>query len=482
MYFCINFAINTKYLYMNRNITRKNCRRHLVRKFLTLFFLLFTISAFAAEDQDRFVVIIDAGHGGRDSGSINGPDNAYEKEITLSIAKKLGEQLKKKINNCEVRYTREKDKMMGLKERADYANKMKGNLFISLHLNSGKNPDEAGFKAYILDKTGDANGLQQAQKENSAMLNESNYKSIYGDFNPQKEDFSKFDMPELLNYHLSKKFAENSKQKMAAMGRPSLGVSRGPFWLLSAVNMPGAVLELGFVSNPEERKFLMSKKGQDKMALALSNAIVDYVSYFRNTDFSKVELEQPKPAVDNSALNFDSSDNTDVRSHNPESFSRKNPSARRKRRTKVVAEDGLENLSNAGFESETVSDDGVSGNSDTPLVVIGDDDSGIEVAGSGGENAVKVQQPARKERTSSNRNHSKKQTVTKVYTILLYTSKDRLEVNNIAFKGIKPDSFIHENNVYKYTYGESEDKKQMEALLNEVRKSLPEAKIIQIRK
>ena len=458
---------------MSGKVNGRQWLRRLAMLLVPLSFLFFSLPVIAATNKDKFVVVIDAGHGGRDSGNLDSRENVYERDITLAIAKDLGKQIKKKVSNCEVRFTHEKDVATGLKARSDYANRVKGNLFISLHVNTSSNPNETGFKAYVLDREGDANGRTQAIRENSAIIGENNYKQIYGDFNPLKEDFKDFNMPDALTMHFSNKFAEFSKKTMAAMGRSSLGVSKGPFWILSSVNMPGAVLELGFVSNPEERKFLASKKGQEKLALALCNAVVEYVTYYRTVDRSKLKLDDSVADSDDNfnGVVLETAQDSEVKVHNPNTNNNhRTTTAKRKRRSKIVYEEGAENFAN----SNTNYDNEDSTETDTANA------SSVNGTGSSADNVINLQKPARKERNKKDR--TKKQKVKKYYTILLYSSKDRLDANNIAFKGYKPDSFIHENNLYNYTYGESENKKEMETLLVDVRKRIPDAKIIQIRK
>ena len=442
--------------------------------FILLLTCLIAVPAFAKKPE-KFVVIIDAGHGGSDSGNFDNPNQAYERDITLAIAKKLGEQIKKKIKNCEVKYTREKDVSVPLKSRADYARKMKGNLFISLHINSSKNPDDVGFMAYILDNNGDEEGKAQAIRENSVITREKDSKKNYGEFNPLREDFTSF-TPDALNSHYSETFAEKTKQKMAAVGRPSLGVAKGGFWLLSAAGMPGAVLELGFISNAEERKFLMSKEGQEKIALGLCNAVVDYVNYYRTTDVSKINTapkEEPSLFDSSNGAVLAVAEDYEEKEHNPNTRKRRGQSGKRKRRTKVVCENRSRPTSEdydwAGGQEEPEEEEMALPVAST--VLNNQDSAGTSEA----ENSAK-----KKDREE--RGRVKKQSSKKLYTIQLYTSKELLEENNIAFKGLKPVMMIHENNVYKYTYGESESKQEMEKMLAEVKKRIPDAKIIQIRK
>ena len=426
-----------------------------------------------AKKESKFVVVIDAGHGGFDKGAADPADSkAFENEIVLAIAKDLAKQIKDRVKNCDVKLTRTNDQNMTLKERVEIAKKMKGNLFISLHVNKSSSSDDVGFKAFVLDKESDEAGRIQAIRENMVISYQKDYQKDYGKFDPRKDDFTAYEMPAPLTSHYSEKFAELAGNKIAGTGRPVLPTSRGSFWTLSQVGMPGAVLELGFISNAEDRKFLKSKEGQKAIANSLCNAVVDYVYYYRTTDPSKINLTKEDPEDFDSANNVKIADAGEVQefAHNPNTRTgRQSTSMRRKRRAKRVnaeEENSINTVQTATEEPEEI---------ELPSVE-------QPVAEQPVKQEAKSTENRKQKKNDEDKGHkAKKQTVKEVYVILLYTSKELLDENNIAFKGYKPTS-IHENNMYKYIYGEGKDKKELEPLLKEVKKRLPDAKIIKIRK
>ena len=451
-------------------------------KVLTLLLIAFGLSTpLIAKKQDKFVIIIDAGHGGRSVGSVSAQTKAFEKQITLEIAKELEKQLKGRINNSDVKLTRKNDEMVTLKQRVDMAKKMKGNLFISLHTNFSANPEDEGFKAYVLAKEGDDDGMAQAIRENSAIGNEPD-KKPYGDFNPSRDNFTGFEMPDQLTDHYSNKFAEITKQKMAANGFKSLGVSSGPFWTLSQVGMPGAVLELGFISNAADSKYLMSKEGQKKIAQSLANAIVEYVGYYRNTDPKKISFEEA-PVItgdfdEASSVKLSAVQDTEELQHDPNTRNDKKLTHRRRRRAKVINRN-----ENRNVDVETVIDDNSDYEDDETFPTIGESTTGesATVKEEPKKPAGKVQESPRQSRSENTGHRAKKQKVSKEYAVLIYTSKKLLDSDDVAFKGLTPD-YIHENNEYKYICGKSENRKDVEALLSEIKKRIPGAKIIEIKK
>lgn len=233
------------------------------------------------QDKHEFTVVIDAGHGGHDVGATD--NGIREKDVNLGVAKKLAEMLGKKRKDVKVVMTRDKDEFISLQERADIANRNRGDLFISIHTNSvdKKNSNRKkveGSSVYALGLHKDANNLKVAQRENSVIELESNYEQKYSGFDPKKdESYIIFEMAQKRNLGHSLKFAgEAQKQLVNVAERADRGVKQAGFWVLWATSMPSVLVELDFICNPKSAKFIGSADGQQKMAQALFNAIENY--------------------------------------------------------------------------------------------------------------------------------------------------------------------------------------------------------------
>ena len=233
------------------------------------------------QDKHEFTVVIDAGHGGHDVGATD--NGIREKDVNLGVAKKLAEMLSKKRKDVKVVMTRDKDEFISLQERADIANRNRGDLFISIHTNSvdKKNSNRKkveGSSVYALGLHKDANNLKVAQRENSVIELESNYEQKYSGFDPKKdESYIIFEMAQKRNLGHSLKFAgEAQKQLVKVAERVDRGVKQAGFWVLWATSMPSVLVELDFICNPKSAKFIGSVDGQQKMAQALFNAIENY--------------------------------------------------------------------------------------------------------------------------------------------------------------------------------------------------------------
>ena len=228
-----------------------------------------------------YTVVIDAGHGGKDVGALG--KTVREKDVNLSVALKLGELIKEYFEDVKVVYTRDEDKYLTLQERTQIANKAKGNLFISIHCNSidkrNKNRKTIkGASTYVLGLHKSDDNLEVAMRENSVIALEDDYKVTYQGFDPNSsESYIIFEISQSAHLDQSVDFAsyvQNELHKTA--DRVDRGVRQAGFLVLARTSMPAALVELDFICNPVEEGFLGSKKGQNKMALAIFNAFKKY--------------------------------------------------------------------------------------------------------------------------------------------------------------------------------------------------------------
>ena len=275
-----------------------------------LFISPFCTTSIEAKD---FVVVIDAGHGGHDPGALG--RISKEKTINLNVALKLGKQIKRNCPDVKVVYTRERDVFIPLDRRAEIANNAKADLFISIHTNSvagGKTVKGASTWTLGLAKS-DAN-LEVAKRENSVILYESDYKTRYAGFNPNSaESYIIFEFMQdkymSQSVHLAslvqKEFRHTCK-------RADRGVHQAGFLVLKASAMPSILVELGFISNPEEERYLNSEAGTTTLANGIFRAFLSYKREHEirmtgssrtllpeDTDAGRVEEEIPASPVSN---------------------------------------------------------------------------------------------------------------------------------------------------------------------------------------
>jgi len=222
-------------------------------------------------------IVIDAGHGGKDPGAVG--KKCYEKDIVLSIALKTGNYIKEKFPHVKVIYTRDTDVFIPLKERPEIANKCKADLFISIHANSLENNNRtSGTETFILGLHKTKDNLAVAMKENSVMLYEEDYSNNYEGFDPKDPaSYIIFNLMQGLHIENSTSLAQHTEHQFKKrVGRHSRGVKAAELWVLRKASMPSVLIEVGFISNPNEERFLMSKKGQDYMASAIFRAFRSY--------------------------------------------------------------------------------------------------------------------------------------------------------------------------------------------------------------
>jgi N-acetylmuramoyl-L-alanine amidase len=236
--------------------------------------------------RDRWkldVIVIDAGHGGRDPGCI-GVVGTREKNITLGVALKLGHLLEKNLKNVKVVYTRSTDKFVELYKRTQIANEAGGKLFISIHCNSlpHKPSRTNGFEIYLLRPGRTEEAIAIASRENSVIQLEEGYKERYQKLT--EEEFIIVTMAQSAYMKQSEQFAEGTANVMAKrLSLKNSGVKQAGFFVLVGASMPNVLVELGYLSNRNEEQFLRSENGQEKIADALLRGIKEYKSKYEKS-------------------------------------------------------------------------------------------------------------------------------------------------------------------------------------------------------
>ena len=247
-----------------------------IRQLLCLFLLLGLPMYTLAEERD-YIVVIDAGHGGKDPGAVG--KKAKEKNINLNVALALGQLIEKNMKDTKVMYTRKTDVFVSLDRRARIANEAKADLFISIHTNAlPKGRIARGTETYTLGMARADENLEVAKRENSVILVEDDYKERYAGFNPKSsESYIMFEFMQDKYMEQSVSLAKGIQGQFKSYARRvDKGVHQAGFLVLRATSMPSVLVELGYISTPDEETYLSSKKGVDALSQSIYNAFAEY--------------------------------------------------------------------------------------------------------------------------------------------------------------------------------------------------------------
>lgn len=404
-------------------------------RYILLFVVSVLLFPFAGTMQaaDKFVLVIDAGHGGKDPGAKGKIIN--EKEINLNVALKFGKLVQANHPDVRVIYTRSTDKFIELDERAAIANRNKADLFISIHTNSvAKGNSAHGTETYTLGLARTEENLAVAMRENSAILLEDDYQQRYEGFDPNSsESYIIFEFIQNKHVEQSIGLASEIQKSFTTLGREDRGVRQAGFLVLRKTSMPSVLIEVGFISNSSEERFLASADGQTQLARSISNAFDAY-----------------KKSIDNrqGALPV-----------------KKNASAQRQTTNTAVATKAV--------AAETVE----AAANDTA------NDGTLPPAGSEADILRRKQQSTKSSRStvSANQSTDNKSVTTKagqlVYRIRILSSDKKLDENSKLLKGYKDVTCVKGSRFYKYYYGESTDFNEIKKLRRQVVKDFKDAYI-----
>ena len=245
-----------------------------MRKYLFIAFFSFFVLPLAAEKQ--YTVVLDAGHGGKDPGAVG--KFSQEKDLNLKLVLEIGKKLNEQYPDVNVVYTRSTDVFIPLQTRADIANKNNADLFISIHTNSSENKAPRGVETFILGTEKMEKNLDVAMRENAVMKLEADYKTTYQGFDPNSIDsYIMFELMQNSYMDQSLRFAEQVQKRFVGhLNREDRGVRQAAFWVLLKTACPSILFEMGFISNPEEERFLNQPTSIAQMASAIVNAFGAY--------------------------------------------------------------------------------------------------------------------------------------------------------------------------------------------------------------
>jgi N-acetylmuramoyl-L-alanine amidase len=258
----------------------KNLKFPLVSLFSCSIVVL-SIFAFTVPAKNRIeVLVLDAGHGGKDPGTGGGKEKKYALDITL----KLGERIKSEFPNVKLIYTRDSDVFVPLHKRADIANKSKADLFISVHCNALPTSNATrGTETYVMGLHKTQENLDLAKSENSAILFEDDYSKSYKGYNP-KSPVSHIMMANYQNAYMnqSMEFASKIEKNMLKVGQKSRGVKQAGFIVIWETTMPSVLIETGYLTNAQDAAILGSEEGREKISKAIFKAFAEYKGNFEN--------------------------------------------------------------------------------------------------------------------------------------------------------------------------------------------------------
>lgn len=474
-------------------------------------------------EKKAFTLVVDPGHGGKDIGATD--NNAREKDINLGVALQLESLIKKKLKDAHIVMTRNNDTYLTLQERADVANKAKGDLFISIHTNSVDKSNKnrktvAGSSVYALGLHKDDNNMAVARRENSVIELEKNYEQKYSGFDPSKdESYIIFEMAQKKNLTKSIKFAEMTQKQLARAGRVNRGVHQAGFWVLWATSMPSVLIELDFICNPTSAKYLTSEKGQKELAEAIFKAVEAYYEDWKHmqgnaamTKSMAVVAEEASAARDKeesvkestssgSKVKASSRSNVKKGDRAPASSAPAAKQGKRRRRSDSAK------LASASRNVETKAIP-LHSSAERSGKKVEEVETFVEVASveetqveSGKGKKKKNKEKKNKKDKNKDKNKDKKEKgdnkkkdrpanshnakvekFVTVYKIQILASADLLKQNNPRFRGLSPITTYKENNLYKYYFGETSSQEEINKMLKEVKKKIPDAFIVTSKK
>ena len=385
-----------------------------------------------------FTVVLDAGHGGNDAGAVGA--FSKEKNINLKYTLELGDLIKKNHPDVKVIYTRNKDVFVNLNERARIANRAKADLFISIHTNASKNKSANGMETFTLGVSRSKENMEVAMLENSVILLEDDYEKKYEGFDPNSTDsYIMFEFMKDQYMDRSISCADLIQQNMInASKRNNRGVRQAGFLVLRATTMPSILIELGFISNKEEEKFLNNSDNQTKICKAIYQAFTDY----------KHDIDKRNGKAEDDA--------NIVEGQKSKVESQSKPSAENKTVPELV---------------DVLLTDREKGPS------FGDAETNkIESQKSKVESQKSEVDESTKQLNDSTTQQPNDSTIEYYWQILV--SKNNYNLTNKVFHGLTIGNVKHENNVYKYLVGPASSKEEIEKQRNNIKQYFPDAFIV----
>ena len=270
--------------------------RYSLRLFITLLLVTLALPMGLSAQQKAYTVVIDAGHGGHDAGAC--AFGRKEKDINLAVALLTRKYIEQAHPEIKVYMTRSTDVFVGLQQRANFANRKKADLFISIHTNSASSAKASGTETYVLGLRRANDNLEVSKRENQVILLEKDYKETYEGFDPNStESYIIFEFMQNVHLATSIDVASEVQKSFVKLGRGNRSVRQGPFLVIRETAMPSILIELGFITNKAESDYLASDSGRKELAQGIADGFSRYYEkYVRAT--SSQQRKQQKTTSD----------------------------------------------------------------------------------------------------------------------------------------------------------------------------------------
>lgn len=472
-------------------------------KRFTILLILSLVASIASVTAKDFVLVIDAGHGGKDAGAVG----AYskEKDINLKVALAFGRYVEKNCPDVKVIYTRKTDVFLELFQRADIANKNHADVFVSIHTNAIANNHSArGVETYSMTLRRSEEKLTAAQLENSVVTYEDNYEEKYSGYdNASEETIIMYEVMHEINMKMSVDLAKAIQGKIcSSANRPNKGVKQDNFHVLRRTSMPACLVEVGFISTPDEEAYLNNASNIDKTAYGIYLGFVEYKNhnYAQSQAFTPA-AGQKQAAESTTAKTSDRpaaktvekvtekpSERTtakaeDIAAAEPMASAPaqqdEEPKAARRRRETSEARTLQEPKSNVSVEAPQ---------QQTKKETVQQQPAKTEVAQQQPtKKEVSQQQPTKKETPLSEKKEETKSAAKApepapaegpVYKVQFLTGIKALKDGAREFKGLTGVSYYKEGNVYKFTVGEAATLNEASNLKKKIADIFPDAFIV----
>lgn len=265
--------------------------KSLVKVFLTILLVTIACPLDMLAQQKAYTIVIDAGHGGHDAGAC--AFGRKEKDINLAVALLTRKYIEQAYPEIKVYMTRSTDVFVGLRQRANFANKKKADLFISIHTNSAPSPSASGTETYVLGLRRANDNLVVSKRENQVILLEKDYKETYEGFDPNStESYIIFEFMQNVHLTASINVASEVQKSFVKLGRGNRSVRQGPFLVIRETAMPSILIELGFITNKAESDYLVSQSGREQLAKGIADGFSRYYKKYIRTTSPKKQKKQ----------------------------------------------------------------------------------------------------------------------------------------------------------------------------------------------
>lgn len=440
-----------------------------IRIFLSIILIAVGMASYAA--GHRFTLVIDAGHGGHDAGAKGA--KSYEKNINLNVALAFGKYVERNCPDVKVVYTRKTDVFIPLYERAEIANRNKADLFVSVHTNALPGGKIArGFETYTLGdgrSHGTKTNLDVAKRENSVIYMEDNYQQHYVGYDPNSAESNiMFEFVQDHNMQQSVEFAKLLQSNVcSAANRPNKGVHQDNFAVLRMTSMPACLIELGFITTPDEETILNDPTRVDQIARGIYNAFASYKSKQEGNIVVPYKKEPNLLPITNDTTSHESKEATSQSEEKPSSDNKKNlttddnaakPSSKNRRQAAKSGQKPATNTSKSKASNLEITDDGI---------ILFDENAGSNTAPATTLHPKKV--VVEKKETTAD---------APIFKVQILTSERKLKSTDTRFKGLTGCESYAEGGLVKYTYGASTNYNEIYRLRKDILSKFPTCFII----